>query len=381
MSGGHLVFAQNAEVDSLNSEISNKKSEIDSINSKMDTYKKKIQELSSKSANLRNDIELIENQTALAKLDIEATRANIKKQQLEIEEIDKQITEETATIENQKAMLEEMLFELHKSDKIGLVQVLFSSQDFNQMFTEIENLESVNKGLNKALTTSKAAKDGLETNKAGRQERLDGLVSLEADLKQKINTLTANEEAKNTLIAETQSSEAEYRIMMSELRQEQQYITTQISKLQAEIEAKIRNSDNSADLGDPGVFIDPVPSAVTTAIFHDPTYPFRNLFEHSGHDLAAPTGTPIRASAPGVVAWTKRGRDYGNYVIIIHEGGFSTLYAHMSAFNVKQDQFVARGDIIGYVGSTGFSTGPHLHFEVRLNGIPVDPRNYVPGLK
>ena len=68
---------------------------------------------------------------------------------------------------------------------------------------------------------------------------------------------------------------------------------------------------------------------------------------------------------------------YGNYVMVIHTNGIATLYAHLSRIDVVADQFVSRGDIIGAVGSTGFSTGPHLHFEVRLNGIPTDPLSYL----
>ena len=101
------------------------------------------------------------------------------------------------------------------------------------------------------------------------------------------------------------------------------------------------------------------------------------MFEHSGLDLPAASGTLVLSAATGYVAWTKNGRLYGNYVMVIHASGVSTLYAHLSRIDVVADQFVARGDQIGAVGSTGLSTGPHLHFEVRKNGIPTNPLDYL----
>ena len=134
----------------------------------------------------------------------------------------------------------------------------------------------------------------------------------------------------------------------------------------------------SDEVGDSSALSWPLsPEKGISALFHDPTYPFRHLFEHPGLDLPAPTGTPVKAVAPGYVAWVKVGRQYGNYIMIIHANGTATLYAHLSRTDVEPDQFVARGKVIGAVGSTGLSTGPHLHFEVRKNGIPTNPLNYL----
>ena len=96
-------------------------------------------------------------------------------------------------------------------------------------------------------------------------------------------------------------------------------------------------------------------------------------------DVGIPSGTPIKAAESGYVA--KVGintRWYGTYIMIIHNNNLATLYAHLSSANVSADQYVSRGQIIASSGSTGFSSGPHLHFEVRLNGIPVNPLTYLP---
>ena len=94
---------------------------------------------------------------------------------------------------------------------------------------------------------------------------------------------------------------------------------------------------------------------------------------HAGIDFRAPTGTPIRAAADGVVVYAGWRGGYGNAVIIDHGGSLATLSGHLSGINVATGQAVATGQVIGAAGSTGGSTGPHLHFEVRVDGVPVDP--------
>ena len=101
--------------------------------------------------------------------------------------------------------------------------------------------------------------------------------------------------------------------------------------------------------------------------------------QHKGVDLAAPTGTPIHASADGTVAMAERYSGYGLYVQIEHGGSLETRYGHMSRIAVAEGQFVHKGDVIGYVGSTGRSTGPHLHYEVRVDGVAVNPIPYMHG--
>jgi murein DD-endopeptidase MepM/ murein hydrolase activator NlpD len=98
---------------------------------------------------------------------------------------------------------------------------------------------------------------------------------------------------------------------------------------------------------------------------------------HTGIDLGIPTGTPVYASAPGVAHVYRSDRGYGNYVVVMHGNSWSTLYAHLSDVLVREGQVVGRGEPVGRSGSTGFSTGPHLHFEIRYGQSPVDPCAYL----
>ena len=107
---------------------------------------------------------------------------------------------------------------------------------------------------------------------------------------------------------------------------------------------------------------------------------------HTGIDLAVPLGTPVFAAADGVVALARPMTDgagnlvgYGNYIVVMHDTGLKTLYGHLLAIGVKEGDVVKRGQLIGLVGSTGNSTGPHTHFEVRIDNSPVDPMQMLPG--
>lgn len=110
--------------------------------------------------------------------------------------------------------------------------------------------------------------------------------------------------------------------------------------------------------------------------------PVAQEFGHNGHpgiDIDAPYGTPIHAAGNGVVTWAGWQGGYGNFVLIDHGSGLVTGYGHQSRIAVTRGQKVSQGDVIGYEGSTGYSTGPHVHFEVRINNVPHNPRLYVPG--
>ncbi|MEJ7583306.1 MAG: M23 family metallopeptidase [Acidimicrobiales bacterium] len=98
---------------------------------------------------------------------------------------------------------------------------------------------------------------------------------------------------------------------------------------------------------------------------------------HAGVDLSAGSGTPIRAAADGVVVVAGDRGGYGTCTVIDHGSGLATVYAHQSSVAVQAGQLVKLGDVIGRVGTTGLSTGPHLHFETRLRGVPVSPTNFV----
>lgn len=364
------------EINALNDAIQAKQQSIDQLNRQIDSYRDKIEQKQAEEATLYGELDLLDNRIAKTELDIEAAEAEIDLVNAQISLIEQEIHELEDVMARDRELVAEILQRIDVQDHSLPMQLVFGTDSFSEFFSTLEQLEAVSTDLKDAVETARASKANLLEKHEAQQGKKDQLTELGESLAQEGRRLETAVEAKSTLLSATQNSEAQFQALLEDLRQEQAYLNQQISQLQKDIEGKLSATD---ELGDSSILSWPVDPTLRgiSVYFHDPTYPFRNLFEHSGLDLPAPTGTPVRAAAPGYVAWARTGTLYGNYVMIIHSNGLATLYAHLSRMDVTADQFVSRGDQIGAVGSTGLSTGPHVHFEARLNGIPTNPLDYL----
>lgn len=156
---------------------------------------------------------------------------------------------------------------------------------------------------------------------------------------------------------------------------EQLQTETRLEELQQEELLAVLRSNQNFFASTPSVW--PMEGFVTSG-FGYRSSPFTGRREfHSGLDISSPTGTPVYATAKGQVIFAGKDGAYGLTVIIDHGSGIATSYSHLHSIVAKTGQSVSRGELVGHVGSTGRTTGPHLHYEVRLNGIPVDPKRYI----
>jgi len=146
----------------------------------------------------------------------------------------------------------------------------------------------------------------------------------------------------------------------------------------ARIAAFLQGQTNTPPTVSPKGMMWPVDGPVTSGFGWRVHPVFHTRRFHSGIDISSPYGTPIRAAASGKVIFAGSQTGYGNYVIVYHGGKIATLYGHMSSIGVSNGTMVVRGQSIGHVGCTGYCTGPHVHFEVRVNGNPVDPMGWLP---
>ncbi|MBW8826567.1 MAG: peptidoglycan DD-metalloendopeptidase family protein [Acidobacteria bacterium] len=183
--------------------------------------------------------------------------------------------------------------------------------------------------------------------------------------------------------ADAQSEAAEEERLLAKVRANRDEDERRIAQLQresAEIAALLRRRQSGQGItpGGKGVLAAPVAYPVITSTFGYRVHPiYGDVRLHTGVDFRGSTGTPILAAGSGTVVFAGVRSGYGNTVVIDHGGSLATLYAHQSAISVTNGETVRRGQVIGAVGSTGLSTGPHLHFEVRVDGTPVDPLGYL----
>ncbi len=379
LSGGLFVHAQDIssdDVDVLNQTIKEKKQNIDQINQKIEEYKKNIAQKESEKASLSVELDLLGNRVAKTDLEMTETKTEMDLVSTELSVLNNELIVLSTKLETDRQLIAGMLQKMQVQDQNFPLKALFGSSSLRELFDDAESLQAVSGDLKRTLEEAKQEKQSVEDKRQIEKEKQTQLEGLTLTLQHQKDQLDEEAASKQQLIAQTQNSQNKFNTLLQDLKQEQSFINQQIGTLQKEMEGKLKSSDQTKEDSVITWPIDPNIRGIST-YFHDPTYPFRNLFEHSGIDLPAPVGTPVPAAAPGYVAWARTGRLYGNYVMIIHANGLATLYAHLSRIDVKVDQFVPRGKIIGAVGMTGFTTGPHLHFEIRKEGIPVNPIDYL----
>lgn len=266
------------------------------------------------------------------------------------------------------------LREIYEGHRLSFLEMAFQVDSLEHLLDRMYYQERI-AALDRSLIDQlRARKQALQDNK----NRLD-------QEKNKLGDIVSEIAKKALEIAKLRVSQEQVAERLKTQRaffeQAERELAMQSKTLEKQILAMETSSSNSAD-GKPmqkgtGSMAMPLRAKITSP-FGWRTHPiFKRRKFHTGIDLAGPMRSPIRASDSGHVLYTGWYGGYGKVVIVSHGNSFSTLYAHLSSYAVKKGDNVAKGDILGYEGATGFATGPHLHFEVRVEGKPNNPLNYV----
>ena len=266
----------------------------------------------------------------------------------------------------------------YKTSDLTYVDVVLESTSFEDLITRMSMVRDFIAGDNDLVGRLQATRDTVEREKqaiAGRESAVQKAV---ADLQQQNDELAALRAAQAAQQAASLALRKQKNGTLSSVENNLALLERQEDQLLAESNALsgVINGSSGGG-GGTGSLIWPVSGPVTSSFgwrIH-PIFGYKKF--HTGIDIGAGYGAPIHAADSGTVIYATWMSGYGNVIIIDHGRGISTLYAHQSSLAVGNGARVSRGQTIGYVGSTGFSTGPHLHFEVRLNGNPVDPMAYL----
>ncbi len=382
------VLAASDDVGALNQEKLQKQKEIERLEKSIEEYKKKISQKRLEAVSLSNQLSILDNTRAQIELDVQATEDKLDIIGIETKTLEASIAQKEDVLTREKAMIGELLRSVYYLSDKSYLEIAASEESFSEAYNNIQYTRKVQKDLGDNVRAVRGIKEDLEEKKEQVKQQEDLYTEVAKELEEKQAQLQSQADAKQQLLAQTQSSELTYKTLLSQLKSQYQQIENEISGIERKIRTKLEEQDKLSQIDDSqgAVLSWPTQSRYITARFHDPSYPFRNVFEHSGIDIRAAQGTPLHAAASGYIA---RAKYCGvsscySYVLIVHSDGVSSVYGHLSGINVKEDQFVTRGDIIGYSGGTPgtagagpFVTGPHLHFEVRKNGIPVNPLGYL----
>ena len=277
-------------------------------------------------------------------------------------------------------LLKRRLVDIYEYGDLSYVNALVAARSFSEFVERWEDLRLLIAVNERAVRARKAA-----------EKRVS---SIEADLERTRLMLAQEEQAQEEARSQLDSLASERRNLVELAGEQKHQVASQVAQIEglsaaeeAQLESLIQERERELAAqrkaagiaggveseGGPGSFSWPVTGTITSP-FGWRSNPFGGSPEfHQGLDIAAPSGTTVTAAAGGTVIMAQWYGGYGNYILIDHGGGYSTGYGHLSAIYVSNGQSVSRGQAIGAVGSTGQSTGPHLHFEVRINGKPVDP--------
>jgi len=355
-------------------EVSDMRDELDAIAEKKERLEEELASLEEKTNTALAEKAIIDQQ--ISELNTEGELLNET-----LDDLNEQLSTSRDNLANAEAELEDntelakerirAMYELGDTSYLGLILGADSIDDFTTRYQVVKQMseydQEVIDQLIETKTTIEEETAAIETMTSEQEDAIAALEENVSDLRDKqaqsqslINRFNEKSEENEKAIEEAEAAE---------------------EALQEEIREAMANSSNDMDFD--GKFLWPVDGYyIITDVFGMRTHPITGVYKlHTGVDISGGgiSGKPIRASGDGIVLKAGYNRAYGNYVVIDHGDGYSTLYAHASSLNVSAGQAVVKGDTIAFVGSTGYSTGAHLHFEVIQNGTQLNPLNFFEG--
>lgn len=357
---------------------------VQSYAGKMDELKKEQKNMTKKITDTKNQIKTLENKSKdvskqIKDLDLKVDGATTELEGVEVElvvlghDIDRTIVElEEAelALDNRKETFNQRLRVMYMNGNVGYLELLLTSENVKDFLNRKDMIQSITDHDTELIKFMKEQKDIVDNKRLELQGQRASVEVTKSKLESRRNDLIQATREKENLMTNLEKDIKAAEIAYDKANEEAKELSAKILKLQQE------TGPYSG-----GKMLWPVPASTRiTSYFGYRIHPiFKSKKLHTGIDIGVPTGSSIVAASEGKVIYSDWLGSYGKAVMLDHGGGIVTLYAHNSILSVKAGQTVKRGDTIAKAGSTGNSTGPHLHFEVRKNGEYVDPLPWVKG--
>ena len=353
-----------SENDILLQQIKKKEAEIVKLEAEAQKFRDSLAKTQTQKKTLSNQLQIIQGQINQLQSELKVTKAKVSKTELNIKSFVSQINKKRQEIDSRQRDISQSLRALAYLDNENIVLTLLNNDKFSDFLSQAQYMSNLQNSLYSDFKLLTEAKKNLEGFKSAEEQKKAELSDLRKSLTVQNQLIQNQKQDKSQLLAQTKNQEIIYQKQISGIQKKQAEIQQEISFL----EDKLRGQVSGIPPSRPGALAWPLIGRITqgygpTSItgFYNDAYKF-----HNGIDLAAYYGAPIRAALDGVV--TASGDNnryaYGEWLAIRHNNGLTTLYAHLSTKAAGVGQAVSQGQIIGYEGSTGFVTGPHLHFTV-----------------
>ena len=381
------VPVEAASLSSLKDQQAQIQKELDQVNSKLDELESDIAQAEQYQSTLTQQINL--NQQKMGVMDQQLTQLSS-----DLEESEEQLAQTVENIAAKETEIEDTTDQyklrmraMYMAGETSSLELLLEAESFGDLLTNIEMMKAISQHDTELLETLRAQKTDLENQKTQAQRVQEDIKAQQEDISAQRQEMQALNQEREAAYAESESAMQDVELEKEQFEQNAAAKIAEQKQIEAEIQAEIKRlqeenekKQQAANGGKPTTFTDGRFIRPTNSGYYISSgYGSRWGSFHSGIDITAGGcyGAPIYAAASGTVITASSHWSYGNYVVIDHGGGYSTLYAHASSLAVSKGQYVNQGDVIAYIGSTGQSTGPHLHFEIRVNGNTQNPSNWV----
>lgn len=359
----------------IEAQIASHNAQIDALNKEIAQYESQLASVTSKKTTLQNELSALDLTRKKVTAQISATRNRIGSLELEIQKLSRGIGDREISIEKSNAGLAQTLRRLDERERQTLVEAILSADNLSQAWEDVEAGQELQGAIRENVATLSEEKQELTDTKAETEEKKGQLDAQRRTLVAQQGTLDVARSEQQKLIAQTKSQESTYQSILSQKRAAKEQFEKALNDLESQLEYTLDPS--KIPVAGKGVLRWPLDNVKITQYFGNTPFAKSGAYNGSGHngiDMAAPVGTPVKASLAGTVMGTGdtdavRGcYSYGKWVLLKHANGIATLYGHLSQINVSSGQSVSTGSVIGYSGNTGYSTGPHLHFTVYAAG-------------
>ncbi|HMO19979.1 MAG TPA: peptidoglycan DD-metalloendopeptidase family protein [Candidatus Melainabacteria bacterium] len=314
------------------------------------------------------------------KKELSSANAKLRSEKRKMDLVDRKMVDTQTNLkvtetwsQRQEALAGKRLREMYEGHRLSFLEMIFQTDSLQQLIDRMYYQTRIAEQDKNLLDKLKAQAQALAANRSRLDQQRSQLGSLVSEISKKAQEFASRKSAQERVAEKLRSQRSFYEKTERQLEQQSRALETQIQSM----EDSVKSESNEPLTKGSGRFAMPLKAKLTSPFGWRRHPIFRTRKFHTGIDLAGPRRSPIRASDSGHVIHTGWYGGYGKVVILSHGNGYSTLYAHLTKATVSKGQNVSKGDVIGYEGSTGFATGPHLHFEVRVQGKPKNPLNYV----
>ncbi len=383
-----LASAQISEIDKLQQDIKDRGNRLEEIEKEIAKFEQDLKVVGSEKQSLQKAINQLVLERKKVQAEISRTENLISSTDLEINKLILEISKTQQSIEQNEKAIGEIIRAEYKAGEVSLIEMLLQHNQLSEFWGSFEAHESVRNSMAFKVAELDSLQRLLDEKKEDNTEKRNDLVSLQTQYKDQNSVLTNNQTEQSNLLEVTKNEEKNYQKLLAQ----KQEARDQIIKDLRDFEAKLQFYLDPNSIPTPGtaVFDWPLKNVIVTQYFGGSEFAKRNpgiyggRAYHPGIDLGTPRGTTIYAPLSGTVRATGNTDivpgcySWGKWTLIDHSNGLSTLYAHQDVISVTPGQKVTTGDVIGYTGNTGYSTGPHLHFTVYAkDGVTVRKFNEI----